>query len=94
MAFGQGLPGDFMFAHMQIPVAPLLGVPLVVLVGIVTVVTMGPANPLKPALIRYVASLANVKGQDGAIFRTALPWQLLQVAVTAVMSVILLAVWH
>lgn len=94
MAFGQGLPGDFMFAHMQIPVAPLLGVPLVVLVGIVTVVTMGPANPLKPALIRYVASLANVKGQDSAIFRTALPWQLLQVAVTAVMSVILLAVWH
>lgn len=94
MAFGQGLPGDFMFAHMQIPVAPLLGVPLIVLVGIVTVVTMGPANPLKPALIRYVASLANVKGQDGAIFRTALPWQLLQVAVTAVMSIILLAVWH
>lgn len=94
MAFGQGLPGDFMFAHMQIPVAALLGVPLIVLVGIVTVVTMGPANPLKPALIRYVASLANVKGQDGAIFRTTLPWQLLQVAVTAVLSIILLAVWH
>ena len=90
MAFGQGLPGAFLFAQMQIPVAPVLGIPLVLLVGIVTVVTMGPPNPIKPALIRYTASLANLKGQDGQIFRINLPWQILQVIVIAIFSFILI----
>ena len=31
MAFGQGLPADFLLASMQTPVAPLLGIPLAVL---------------------------------------------------------------
>ena len=91
MAFGQGLPGDFMFARMQMPVATALGLPLVVLVGIVTVVTMGPPNPIKPALIRYTASLANVVGRDAEIFRITLPWQLLQVVVVAVLAFFLIA---
>jgi lactate permease len=89
MAFGQGLPGVFLFAQMQIAVAPELGIPLILLVGIVTVVAMGPPNPLKPALIRYTASLANVTGRDSEIFRITLPWQLLQVVVTAIFSFIL-----
>ncbi len=92
MAFGQGLPGDFLFSRMQVPIAPQLHIPLMVLVGIVTVVTMGPPNALKPTQIAYTASLANVKGRDGEIFRTCLPWQLLQLAVTAILSVVLVFV--
>ena len=93
MAFGQGLPGDFLFSRMQVPIAPQLHIPLMVLVGIVTVVTMGPPNALKPTQIAYSASLANVKGRDGEIFRTCLPWQLLQLAVTAILSVVLVFAW-
>ncbi len=51
MAFGQGLPGDFLFSRMQVSIAPTLGIPLMVLVGIITVVTMGPPNALKPTQI-------------------------------------------
>ncbi len=94
MAFGQGLPADFLFSRMQVGIAPKLGIPLVVLVGIVTVITMGPNNALKPTQIAYTASLANVKGRDGEIFRTCLPWQLLQLVVTAVLAVILVYFWR
>ncbi len=93
MAFGQGLPGDFLFSRMQVSIAPTLGIPLVVLVGIITVVTMGPPNALKPTQIAFSASLANVKGRDGEIFRICLPWVLLQLVATAVLSVILVYWW-
>ncbi|HVB56173.1 MAG TPA: L-lactate permease [Candidatus Acidoferrales bacterium] len=93
MAFGQGLPADFLFSRMQLGIAPTLGIPLMVLVGIVTVITMGPNNALKPTQIAYTASLANVKGRDGEIFRTCLPWQILQLVVTAILAVILVFVW-
>ncbi len=93
MAFGQGLPGDFLFSRMQVSIAPQLHIPLMVLVGIVTVVTMGPPNALKPTQIAYSAALANVKGRDGEIFRTCLPWQLLQLLVTAILSVVLVFFW-
>jgi lactate permease len=93
MAFGQGLPGDFLLSQMQVRIAPILGVPLMLLVGIVTVVTMGPPNALKPTQISYAASLANVKGKDGEIFRICLPWQLLQLAVTAILAVALVFLW-
>jgi lactate permease len=94
MAFGQGLPGDFLFSRMQVGIAPMLGIPLMVLVGIITVMTMGPPNALKPTQIAYTASLANVKGRDGEIFRICLPWQILQLIVTAILSVILVYVWR
>jgi lactate permease len=93
MAFGQGLPGNFLFSRMQVPMAPLLGIPLMVLVGIMTVVTMGPPNALKPTQIAYSAGLANVKGRDGEIFRICLPWQILQIAVTAILSIVLVFFW-
>ena len=93
MAFGQGLPGDFLFARMQVAIAPVLAIPLVLLVGIVTVVTMGPNNALKPTQIAFTSSLANVRGRDGEIFRICLRWQLLQLAVTVVFAVILVLVW-
>ena len=93
MAFGQGLPGDFLFSRMQVSIAPTLGIPLMVLVGIITVVTMGPPNALKPTQIAYTAGLANVKGRDGEIFRICLPWVMLQLAATAILSVILVYWW-
>jgi len=93
MAFGQGLPGDFLFSRMQVSIAPTLGIPLMVLVGIITVVTMGPPNALKPTQIAFASSLANVKGRDGEIFRICLPWVLLQLVVTAVLSVFLVYWW-
>ena len=37
------------------------------------------------------ASLANVKGKDGEIFRICLPWQMLQLVVTAILAVILVS---
>jgi lactate permease len=89
MSFGQGVPADFLFAHMQIPVAPALGVSLVFLVGIVNVITMGAPNPLKPTLITYCAHLVDVKGRDWEIFRTNLPWQILQLVATAVLALVL-----
>jgi lactate permease len=93
MAFGQGLPGDFLFSRMQVSIAPTLGIPLMVLVGIILVVTMGPPNALKPTQIAFSASLANVKGRDGEIFRICLPWVLLQLVVTTILSVILVYWW-
>ncbi len=93
MAFGQGLPGDFLFSRMQVSIAPTLDIPLMVLVGIVLVVTMGPPNALKPTQIAFSASLANVKGRDGEIFRICLPWVMLQLVVTAILSVILVYTW-
>ncbi len=93
MAFGQGLPGDFLFSRMQVSIAPTLGIPLMVLVGIILVVTMGPPNALKPTQIAFSASLANVKGRDGEIFRICLPWVMLQLVVTAILSVVLVYWW-
>jgi lactate permease len=89
IAFGQGLPADFLLAAMQVSVAPALGVPLAVLVGIVTVMSEGPPNPLKPTQIAYTQSLANVEGYDGEIFRTCLKWQILGLAVATVAAVAL-----
>ena len=74
-------------------IAPTLGIPLMVLVGIITLVTMGPPNALKPTQIAYTASLANVKGRDGEIFRICLPWAMLQLAAIAILSVILVFWW-
>jgi L-lactate permease len=89
MAFGQGLPADFLLAKMQVPVAPLLGIPLAVLVGIVTVMSEGPPNALKPTQIAYAQSLANISGKDGEIFRICLKWQLLQLIVETLCAVLL-----
>jgi hypothetical protein len=93
MAFGQGLPADFLLAKMQVPVAPLLGIPLAVLVGIVTVMSEGPPNALKPTQIAYTQSLANVTGKDGEIFRICLKWQLLQLIVGTVCAIGLVLLW-
>jgi lactate permease len=89
IAFGQGLPADYLLAAMQVSVAPALGIPLAVLVGIVTVMSEGPPNPLKPTQIAYTQSLANVEGKDGEIFRTCLKWQILGLAVATIAAVAL-----
>jgi len=92
IAFGQGLPADFLLASMQVPVAPALGIPLAVLVGIVTVMSEGPPNPLKPTQIAYTQSLANVEGKDGEIFRTCLKWQVLALVAATISAVALVLV--
>lgn len=89
IAFGQGLPADFLLAAMQVSVAPALGIPLAVLVGIVTVMSEGPPNPLKPTQIAYTQSLANVEGKDGEIFRSCLKWQILGLAVSTIAAIAL-----
>jgi lactate permease len=72
-----------------VSVAPALGIPLAVLVGIVTVMSEGPPNPLKPTQIAYTQSLANVEGKDGEIFRTCLKWQILGLAAATLAAVAL-----
>jgi lactate permease len=89
MAFGQGLPADFLLASMQVPVAPLLGIQLAVLVGIVTVMSEGPPNPLKPTQIAYTQALANVSGKDGEIFRICLKWQALSLVAATLAAVLM-----
>ncbi|MGE5674488.1 MAG: L-lactate permease [Mycobacterium leprae] len=93
MAFGQGMPADLMFSGMQVKAAAALHAPLVVLVALAALMTMGPANPLKPSLLRYTSSLAKIKGEDGTLFRLALPWQAAALAIVAIGTVILLRVW-
>jgi L-lactate permease len=93
IAFGQGLPGNYLFSRMQVAVAPVLDIPLAVLVGIVLVIAMGPPNALKPTQIAYSTSLADAKGHEAEIFRTCLPWQLFQLVVTALLSVIVVLAW-
>jgi lactate permease len=90
MAFGQGIPACSMFSRMQLSAADLVGVAPAVLVGIAAMVTMGPANPLKPSLLRYTSSLANIKGQDGAMFNIALRWQALQLLVIVIIVFVML----
>ena len=92
IAFGQGLPADFLLASMQVPVAPALGIPLAVLVGIVTVMSEGPPNPLKPTQIAYTQSLAHVEGKDGEIFRTCLKWQVLALVIATIFAVALVLI--
>ncbi len=89
MAFGQGLPATFMLSKLQMTVGPSLAIGLPLLVAIVTVETVGPNNPLKPTIIRLGASLVGVEGKDPLIFRLLLPWQLLGLAVTAVIAFVL-----
>ncbi|HQT64810.1 MAG TPA: L-lactate permease [Acidocella sp.] len=93
MAFGQGLPADFLLCKMQVPVAPTLGIPLAVLVGIVTVMSEAPPNALKPTQIAYTQALVNLKGKDGDIFRICLKWQLLQLFVETIVAFVLVFTW-
>jgi L-lactate permease len=84
MTFGQGAPAIFLFSRLQMSSAAKLGLPLVLLVGLVNLVAMGPTNAVKPALIRFAASLVNIKGEDRTIFRIGLYWGIVQIVVTTV----------
>ena len=90
MAFGQGIPACAMFSKMQMGAAELINVAPTVLVGIAAMVTMGPANPLKPSLLRYTSSLAGIKGRDGEMFNLAFKWQFMQLVVVALTVVLFL----
>jgi L-lactate permease len=94
MTFGQGAPAIFLFSRMQITSALKLGLPLALLVGLVNLVAMGPTNAVKPALIRFAASLVDIKGRDRDIFRIGLYWGFIQIVVTTVTFIILVHFWR
>ena len=89
MAFGQGMPAVRMLANMQMSAGPALGISAVVLIALTTVVCMGSANPIKPSLLKYTTSLADVVGKDGELFNICLPWQIIALAVCIVVGLIL-----
>jgi len=93
MTFGQGAPAVFLFSRMQMAPAAKLGLPLALLVGLVNLVAMGPTNAVKPALIRFAASLVNIRDRDRDIFRIGLYWGLVQILVTTVFFLILVRFW-
>lgn len=93
MAFGQGIPAAALFAKMQLPAADFLKTSAIPLIGISTLVTMGPANPLKPSLLKYVSSLANIAGKDSEMFGIACKWQFAQLIIIALSSVLLLVMF-
>ena len=71
IAFGQGLPADFLLASMQVLVAPALGIPLAGRdrnghAG-------GAAEPAK-AEAHSLHAVAGNRGKEGEIFRTCLSW--------------------
>jgi lactate permease len=93
MTFGQGAPAVFLFSRMQMTPAVRLGLPLVLLVGLVNLVAMGPTNAIKPPLIRFAASLVNLKGRDREIFRIGLFWGLVQIIVVTIFVLFLAPIW-
>ena len=94
MAFGQGMSAVRMLSSMQMSAGPVLGIAPVVLIGLATIVCMGSANPIKPSLLKYASSLADVKGQDGQLFNLCLPWQLGALIVCVVMGVVMVALGY
>jgi lactate permease len=93
MTFGQGAPAIFLFSRMQMASAVKLGLPLALLVGLVNLVAMGPTNAVKPALIRFAASLVKIKGRDRDIFLIGLNWGIVQIIITTLTFMILLRFW-
>jgi lactate permease len=93
MTFGQGAPAIFLFSRMQITSAVKLGLPLALLVGLVNLVAMGPTNAVKPALIRFAASLVDIKNRDRDIFRIGLYWGFVQIVITTITFMVLVHYW-
>lgn len=79
----------FLFSRMQITSAVKLDLPLALLVGLVNLVAMGTTNAVNPPLIRFAASLVDIKGRDRDIFRIGLYWGLVQIVVTTVTFMVL-----
>lgn len=92
MAFGQGMPAVRLLASMQLSAGELLGIAPVLLVGICTIICMGTANPIKPSLLKYTTSLADVKGEDGKLFNLCLPWQLVALVAAVVVGLVLVGI--
>jgi lactate permease len=93
MTFGQGAPAIFLFSRIQMASAVTLGIPLILLVGLVNLVAMGPTNAVKPALIRFAASLVDIKGRDRDIFRIGMYWGFVQIVVTTIFFIFLVRIW-
>lgn len=94
IAFGQGMPAVRLLANMQMSAGPLLQIAPVVLVGLATTICMGSANPLKPSLLKYASSLADVKGQDGQLFNLCLPWELISLVVCIAIGLLMVNIGY
>ncbi len=90
ICFGQGMPAARMFAVQGSSIASTIGMSAIFLVGLSTLVTMGPANPLKPSLLKYTSSLAGVKGEDGRMFTIMFKWQIFQLVVIIATAIFLI----
>lgn len=90
IVFAAGVSADLLLSAMQVGVS--VGVPIAFLVAIVALVVMGPANPLKPALLYYTATIAEAPPNDHpTMFRTALVWQVL--ALVIIIIEVAITVW-
>lgn len=85
MTFGQGAPTIYLFSRMQITSAVKLGLSLALLVGLEPR-RDGATNTVKPALIRFAASLVDVKRRDREIFRILTVLGFVQIIVTRLSS--------
>lgn len=85
IVFTEGTPAALLLSSMQVEAAATLGVPLAFLVAIVTFAVMGPADPLKPSVLSFTATLAGAPLEDEPkMFRTALIWQLAAVIIIVI----------
>ena len=87
IVFASGVSADLLLSSMQVGVS--VGVPIAFLVAIVALVVMGPANPLKPSLLYYSATIAGAPSTDHPkMFRTALIWQVLTLVIIIIEVVV------
>ncbi|MEM0149328.1 MAG: hypothetical protein QXW10_00315 [Candidatus Micrarchaeaceae archaeon] len=93
IVFATGTIAAFLISAPQVAVATTLSLPIGLLLGIVVVMTMGPANPLKPSLIAYTATLAGApKNDQSKIFNNALKWMLIELVLTLIVTALMVLV--
>ncbi|MGC8676351.1 MAG: hypothetical protein ACP5T3_02440 [Candidatus Micrarchaeia archaeon] len=90
IVFATGTVAAFLISASQVAAAATLLLPVGLLLGVVVVMTMGPANPLKPSLISYTATLAGAPSKDQSkIFNTALVWMTIELVIALVTTLAL-----
>ena len=86
LAFNQSIPAIRMFLSIALPMSFGAGA----LPVIAALVCLSTTNPMKPALLKLGASLADIPGQDGRLFADCLPWQLAILGASCIMAMLLL----
>ncbi|ASI13986.1 multipass membrane protein [Candidatus Mancarchaeum acidiphilum] len=90
IVFATGTVAAFLISAPQVAVASALTLPVGLLLGVVVIMTMGPANPLKPSLIAYTATLAGAPSKDQSkIFNNALVWMAIELVVALITTFVI-----